>query len=879
MGRFILRTAAVAISLGVMAACGGGSSSGPPPIPPGIPTVTSVTPSVGILAGGTRVEVRTRDFSISFAAALPWVEFGGVPGTSVSFLSDTAVSVRTPAGAGTVDVVLTSADAAESAAFPGGFDYTAAPIVSGVSPGTGDPGGGELVTVVGDNFDSLGPVTVAFGPAWATGVSVQSSSVLSCFTPPNPAGPVTVTVTNPDTQSGSLADGYTYSSAPVPPAVSTVSPGVGDPAGGDLVTVTGDFFATAGTVTVTFGLTDATGVSVQDSATLTCFTPGAPPGPATVRVTNPDGGQGELIDGFIYTTGPLVTAVIPGSGDPAGGDPVTVTGDNFDLVGPVTVTFGVTDATGVSVLDAQTLTCLTPPGPLGPVTVTVTNPDARQDTLTDGFIYTAGPVVIGVAPGSGDVGGGESVTITGSNFATTGAVKVTFGLADGSGVAVLDSTTITCLTPAGPPGLVDVTVTNPGNDRGTLAGGFTYSAAPVVTAVSPGSGNPAGGDLVTIVGSDFDTLGTVTVTFGLNDAAGVTVIDSSTITCLTPPGTPGPVTVVVTNSGGRQGSLADGFSYTPDPIVIAVNPGTGDEAGGDLVTVTGDFFDQAGTVMVTFGLTDATGVSVQDPQTLTCTTPPGPAGPVIVTVTNPSGQQGSLVDGYTYTVAPPPAPTVAGVNPTSGAPGGGDLVIVTGDFFATAGTVTVTFGLTDATGVSVQDLQTLTCTTPPGPAGLVTVTVTNPDLQQGSLVDAFTYTGADPAVIAMEDQVFALINQERGAVGKAALTHDPAIRAVARAHSEDMRDRSFAGHVNPDGDDYGDRLTAAGIPFSASAEIIQWNLGSPDPAQGAFDWWLGSALHKSIMLDENSVGYTLAGVGCSTDGAGEWWFTVVFVRP
>jgi uncharacterized protein YkwD len=311
-------------------------------------------------------------------------------------------------------------------------------------------------------------------------------------------------------------------------------------------------------------------------------------------------------------------------------------------------------------------------------------------------------------------------------------------------------------------------------------------------------------------------------------------------------------------------------------VVTSVSPGAGDPAGGDPVTIRGNNFETTGTTTVTFGGSGATGVTVVDATRITCVTPPGPVGSVTVVVNNPSGGQGSLLDGYTYT-ASPPDPVVTSVNPSAGAPAGGDLVTVHGNNFETTGTTTITFGGVQATGVTVVDAGRITCYTPPGSPGPVTVVVYNPSGGQGSLVDGFVYVTADPATVAAEDRLLDLINQERISVGKSALIHDPDIRAVARAHSEDMRDRDFFDHVNPDGDGPGDRLIAGGISYTAWAENIAWNLGYPDPPLEAFNQWMGSSGHKRNMLDEANVGYTLCGIGVAYSG-NAWWFTAVFVR-
>lgn len=135
---------------------------------------------------------------------------------------------------------------------------------------------------------------------------------------------------------------------------------------------------------------------------------------------------------------------------------------------------------------------------------------------------------------------------------------------------------------------------------------------------------------------------------------------------------------------------------------------------------------------------------------------------------------------------------------------------------------------------------------------------------------------ASAEVLALEDQAFDLVNDERAAMSLAPLQHDDALRAVARAHSEDMVARAFFSHVNPDGDDPFDRMSAAGITFSAAAENIAWNLGYADPAGTAVVGWMNSAGHRANILNGN---YLLTGMGVAIDGNGGVYFTQVFTRP
>ena len=96
-------------------------------------------------------------------------------------------------------------------------------------------------------------------------------------------------MTNPDGQSGSLANGFTFVA---PPAVTTVSPNSGPSAGGTAVTLTGTDFTTGATVTI--GGVAATNVIVVSATSITLTTPAHSAGAVTVVVTNPDGQSGSL---------------------------------------------------------------------------------------------------------------------------------------------------------------------------------------------------------------------------------------------------------------------------------------------------------------------------------------------------------------------------------------------------------------------------------------------------------------------------------------------------------------------------------------------------------------------------------------------------------
>jgi hypothetical protein len=80
--------------------------------------------------------------------------------------------------------------------------------------------------------------------------------------------------------------------------------------------------------------------------------------------------------------------------------------------------------------------------------------------------------VTSVSPNSGRFNGGTAVTITGDNFAA--GATVSFGGVAATAVTVVNATKITATTPPHARGVVNVVVTDPDGQSGTLASGFLY---------------------------------------------------------------------------------------------------------------------------------------------------------------------------------------------------------------------------------------------------------------------------------------------------------------------------------------------------------------------------------------------------------------------
>jgi uncharacterized protein YkwD len=115
----------------------------------------------------------------------------------------------------------------------------------------------------------------------------------------------------------------------------------------------------------------------------------------------------------------------------------------------------------------------------------------------------------------------------------------------------------------------------------------------------------------------------------------------------------------------------------------------------------------------------------------------------------------------------------------------------------------------------------------------------------------------------LEERIEAQSNAERTAAGVGAADHDPALAAVARNHSRDMRDRGFVNHTNPDGEGPEDRVRAAGLDCQPGENIYQSPRGDLATTETALAdhvvrLWMESPGHRRTLLRER---YIRQGVG------------------
>jgi formylglycine-generating enzyme required for sulfatase activity len=185
--------------------------------------------------------------------------------------------------------------------------------------------------------------------------------------------------------------------------------------------------------------------------------------------------------------------------------------------------------------------------------------------------------ISGVTPTQGCFVGGTAITITGSYLSTASAVTVGGVLANN--VTANSPTTVTATTPAGILGLATVRVTTAAGTY-TAPETFTYMPASV-SSIAPNSGITTGGYQITITGAYLAL--TTGVTIGGTPCSGVTVVNATTVTAVTPSGALGNADVVISGGKGTI-TIVGGYRYLSVPswatlVEAQPNPAVVTDAG------------------------------------------------------------------------------------------------------------------------------------------------------------------------------------------------------------------------------------------------------------------------------------------------------------
>lgn len=759
----------------------------------------SIAPTEGSTLGGTEVTLIGANLDVDWMEHEPdrdrqnrytWVTIGGLPAVVTEITPGTPgnpsrVKVIVPTHtAGRKDVIL--GNRYGDTRLPQAFTYfqeTSQPTIDAVcmwdeamppgclvgEPLEGPSTGGTWVMVTGTQFYT--GVDVLFGGVPASEVRHLSDTRVLARTNKTPPGLATIAVVNRDGGRAELADAFLVLSTP---QVLGATPAIVDHRGGTIVTLLGDEFLDG--ITVTFNGKPALDTLYLDSQRVRVRVPDTDPGPVTVEVTNTDGrsAAAAVLTSVESVRNPYIDTVTPNDGTHLGGEDIWLEGGDFAPAGRVAVWFGLESATVRSVTDGSHITAVSPPAPgPGVVDVTIVNlDDGSTAVMANGFEYrqtVSTPVLTRVTPAIGDVTGGDTVTLHGSDF--IGTPTVHFGTQE----AVVESASadrLVVTTPAGSLGTVDILVTNPDGARARLRNGFQYlspGSNPVIDSIDPDFGTLAGGTDIRITGSDFRA--PVYVYVDGEPATNVTVVPGidgapDVIRAKTPPGRKPnvPVNVTVVNFDGAAVTAVDAFTYViagSHPHIDAITPSLGPIVGGTLVTIQGRDFrgdpaDETTWPVVYFDGNPAHVVELRNHAELVVETPPGRSGAVSVTVTNRDGGTVTRQNAFTYGQVQGTIRLTA-VVPNFGPVSGGNWVTLVGVDFDPAVRVYVRGTLVPARDaddepqvIVAPDGKSIDVRMPPSfnpdnspRLGPVDIEVRNPDGTSAVLQNGYTYMHPD----------------------------------------------------------------------------------------------------------------------------------------
>jgi len=231
-----------------------------------------------------------------------------------------------------------------------------------------------------------------------------------------------------------------------------------------------------------------------------------------------------------------------------------------------------------------------------------------------------------------------------------------------------------------------------------------------------------------------------------------------------------------------------------------------------------------------------------------------PSGSTEPALAPSSGSPSSTVSPTSATPTPPtsaPEPTTA---PTSSVAGNQAAVTPPGSGRRT----TTTSGLSRASTTTRASAKTTAgVKTAAGRSATVTPSAAAVKGLAGSAAIPVSPLVLGPGTeSAQEAEVVRLVNQQRTAAGCAAVTVNPILVTVARAHSQEMSSSTEGiKHNGNDGRTPFQRMIAAGYPYSLAAENIAAGQSTAGAVMAA---WLDSELHRDNILN---CGLRQIGVG------------------
>ena len=288
-------------------------------------------------------------------------------------------------------------------------------------------------------------------------------------------------------------------------------------------------------------------------------------------------------------------AVLPPKGAVDGDIPIQIFGSGFSprasALGVMLCKFG--NLTSAATLDesGNAVNCTLPRGPAGFVSVEVSNNlfDFSGSNLKFEYVELN---IDATEPSDGPTAGGTVLTITGTGFqpSATHGLWCQFGPALVAPAAWQSTSAVVCVTPAVADAQTVALALQIGgvDSRNTIP--YHFLSSIIVVSAHPLIGPTTGGTLVTVEGLHFTA--TSWCRFGDTAVVPAVFISSERVQCITPNHAVGHADVRVSSNRLDFYGVVNLFEYLDVAQVQSVYPAAGPVAGGTLVTLRGDFFEE-----------------------------------------------------------------------------------------------------------------------------------------------------------------------------------------------------------------------------------------------------------------------------------------------
>ena len=320
--------------------------------------------------------------------------------------------------------------------------------------------------------------------------------------------------------------------------------------------------------------------------------------------------------------GPVINSVIPTRGPTTGGITLRVIGEDFRS--PMELKIGDSFCENLEVENSNRLNCQLPASAdSGSVSVAASwVNEGDTSTLEDGFNYFTPMRVDSLTPEIGPANGGTVVTITGEGF--TESTQVRFGGIPAINVNVDTPQSLTVIVPAGPSGLVDVTLFSENGDL-TLNNAYRWQTPIGVTRIEPRWSTTDGDIEAQIYG--FGLIDDSQIFIGGRAADIVENTESRRLSVRIPPNTDvGWASLTIENGNGAW-NTANGILYISPEAgtfeVLDALPNTLPSETGGQFLIAGNGFDDSVAVYID---NEPLRCNVESPQLMECFTPSRTSG-------------------------------------------------------------------------------------------------------------------------------------------------------------------------------------------------------------------------------------------------------------